>query len=366
MKNKYAKIYILFVATAAVLTGCYPKGVSTISEMESNDSEYIISEIASENEHLTIDVTLPENVPDQLPKVNVNVMEWDEDVVNDLYLFPRQNLIHSEYPCDFFTGENYQLFESTDESAYRLVYEPGRLSSAVREKFVKYGYGTLESGFGTYCFSDYYNDGVEDYLGSEAEKELIRQLVQLGLTNLANPEVYLVTAEKANEYFSLKGYDEYEKWTDDNQIFLVRYPLEYGGIKVTTDASSDLVSGGHGSYFVGSYITAIVTNNEVLSLDCQNIMSAKYDTGKTVSIVCNASHALKVAAEYYDAMSLGDSDIKLLDLSLVYVPFEQHSEKEFTLVPMWKVNAVVKNEEDIMGSFNYLFIDAEDGHIIIW
>ncbi len=370
MKSK--KNLILAAVMMFALTGCYPTGEKPHSDADGTDNSKQLSEqisgIVSGNEHLTINTSTAENTPAELPKLDVSVMEWDTQKIDEIFLQKYDNLEHSEYPCDFFTGENYQFYKSTDEKAYCLVYEPGRLSSEEREKFAVYGYGTMASALETYCFSEFFNDGdIDLFPRSEAVEKVKEQLASLGITNLSEPSIYPITADKANEYFAAEDYDEYEKWTSDDEIYILRFPIEYNGIPVTTDASFDRVAGGHGGYFVGSQITAIVSKDKILSLECEDLFSPKYSVGETVPIRCSAQEALKTAAEHYNNITLGDSDIALENPELVYVPYEQHDEKNFTLVPMWKIDASFKKaDEKLMGKNNFLFIEVENGNIVIW
>ncbi len=368
---KAKKNFILAAVMMFALTGCYPTGEKPRSDADGTDNSKLseqISSIVSENEHLTVDITPTENTPTELPKLDVSVMEWDTQKIDEVFLQQYDNLEHSEYPCDFFTNENYHLYDGTDEKAYRLVYEPGRLSSSERERFGVYGYGTMASALGTYCFSEFFDDDEIDlFPKSEAIARVKEQLASLGITNLSEPSIYPITADKANEYFAAMDYDEYEKWTNDDEIYILRFPIEYNGIPVTTDASFDMVAGGHGSYFIGSHITAIVSKDKILSLECEDLFSPKYSVGETVSIRCSAQEALKTATEHYNNITLGDSDIALENPELVYVPFEQHDEKNFTLVPMWKIDASFrKADEKLMGKCSFLFIEVENGNIVIW
>lgn len=370
------KTLSILLIMALALTGCYPTGENPqlVADNNENPEKVLeqISNIASENEHLNIDSSPLESYPQELPEINVSVMEWDTKTLDELFISRYENIEHTEYPCDFFTNENYHLYDSTDESAYRLVYEPGRLSSSKREKLAVYGYGTMAGALDTYCFSDFFDDDHIDNLSESQAVDMVRtQLVSLGMTNLSEPSIYSITADKANEYFEyhkFRGYGyEYLEWSCDDEVYIIRFPLEYDGIPLTTDASFDMVAGGHGSYFVGSRITAIVTKDEVLSLDCGNIFSPTYSIGESVAINCSAQNALKTAVEYYDSTILGNSDIEIKTPELVYVPFEQHDEKNFTLVPMWKIDASIKsNDEDIMGKYNFLFVEVENGNLVIW
>lgn len=364
---KYAKMAVLLGLCSFFSSACYPTGEQTLPV---NDDSVVkqIEDIVSGNEHLEIDVDIPE-IAIEMPKINVKVMEWNSDKLYKMFLASRPNLTYYEYPSDFFDGEIYQLYddESSDE-AYRFIVQAGFLSSQIRREFSKYGYGTMQSALDTYCFEDYFmEEGISSFSKEDAINRCAVFLKEVGITNYANPNVYAITAGKANEYWEEKNYTEYEEWTADDEIYILRFPIEYNGVPVTTTCSSSRDIGGHGGYFVGSYIDFITTEDEIIYMNCSTIFSPEYELGENVSINCSAENALKIAAEHYDSIVLGDNDIKILECELVYVPYEQYGEKNFTLIPMWRIDVSIhRGDTDIMGVCDYLFIDAQKGNIIIW
>ncbi len=367
-KYAYAKKAILLGLCTLFLSACYPTGEQSSSIGDESTVMEYIDNIESDNNHLEIDVDLPE-IANEISEINVKVMEWDNDKLNQMFLASRSNLSFYEYPSDYFSGENYQLYDDElSDEAYRFIVEAGFLSSQIRRDFSKYGYGTMRSALDTYCFEDYF---TEESISSFAKKDAIDRCVfflkEIGITNYANPNVYAITAEKANEYWKEKDYTEYEKWSTNNEIYILRFPIEYDKIPVTTVCSSSRDIGGHGGNFVGSYIDFIVDADEVLYMNCFAIFSPEYELGEKINVNCSAENALKIAVEHYDNIVLGDDDIKILGCELVYVPYEQHDEKNFTLIPMWKIDvSIYRGDADIMGVCDYLFINAETSNIIIW
>lgn len=368
MKNFFNYIALVFLTIC--LSGCYPTGEQSFENVSPEELSLSAENITAGNEHLSIFAKLPESIPDEVPKIRVSVREWDADSLKEMFIGDRDDLEHYEYPSDFFADENYHVYmsgENSDREPYWLIYEAGRLTSEIRENI--YGCGSLSSALFTYNFDDFFNDDrLELFTKADAVNRTNTLLTRLGITNCSEPYVYAITADKANKYLADQFAEaNYKKWTADDEIYILSYPLEYDGIPVTMNFSSSGEIGGHGSFFVGSYINVIVTKDKILSLSCQNILSPDYERGETVSINCNAQNALKIAAEYYDSIVLEDYDIKILNCRLVYVPFEQHDEKDFTLIPMWKIDASIdRHDSALMCACDYLFIDAQTGNIIIW
>lgn len=361
----------LAVLIAFLMTGCYPSGGELLSNEDNGAISEQIEDIVSGNENLDIDVTLAENVL-EAPEINVKVMEWDEETLKSVFLSEKGNPEYSEYPSDNFPNDLMRVYiyeENENQDAYWLVSEPGRLTAEIRES--KYGYGSLASSIYTYNFRDLFGDNdLQAFTKSDAINRANALLTELGITNYSKPNIYSITADEANKYLNQNfSNSHYESWTKENEIYILSYPLEYENIPITINFSSGGTVGGHGSFFVGSCIDVIVTKDDIFSLQCENILNPNYEKGESVSINCNAQNALKIAAEHYNGMVLEDDDIKISDCQLVYVPFEQDKkdEKCFTLIPMWKIDAVVYgNNTDLMGTCDYLFIDAQTGNIIIW
>lgn len=366
--SKLVKSIILLVSGMLFLSACYPSGGQSLLSGDDISIGEQIEDIVSSNEHLEVDAE-PKQSAVKVPKINVTVMEWDDEKLNELFLASRPDLEYYEFPSDYYTSENYKLYEDeTSDEAYWLVVQDGFLSSEIRREFSKYGYGTMQSSLGLYRFEDYFTDNsISLFSKEEAITRCTALLEEVGITNHAEPEVYAIIANKANVYWENEEYIEYEKWTADDEVYILRFPIEYNNIPVTTVCSNDREIGGHGGYFVGSYIDFIADENEIIYMDCFTIFSPEYETGENIEIKCGAENALKIAAKYYDSIVLGEKDIKISGCELVYVPYEQHDEKNFTLIPMWRIDACVYNEgTDLMGLCDYLFIDVQTGNIIIW
>ncbi len=362
MKKFYCSVAAIILA--GMLSGCFPSGETPISDKDIKDVSPEISDMVSEN------ILPSENIPFEVPKINVKVMEWDTAVLNEMFLKEKDYLNHYEYPSDDFSNANYHAYMDERDSgdAYWLVYDQGRLTSEVRAKLNQYGYGTLMSSLETFDFGGYFDDeSIEPFSISDAVDRASTVLKKLGVANLAEPNVYALTADKANKFLQAEYGDEYKKWTADDEIYILEYSQEYEGIPVTANFAAGGESGGHGSFFIGSRVAVVITKNEVLSINGKNLLSSEYSIGENVSLNCNSQKAIKIAAEYYNNLAFPGVDIKITDCKLVYVPFEQINEKEFTLIPMWMATAVLNyNDGRLINPCDYLFIDAQTGEIPIW
>lgn len=360
---KSIKKIILFVSCSLLLTSCYPSGDQLLSTEDNSVLSEEIENIVSDNEHFEIEVQLPE-YPTELPEINVKVMDWDEDKLKEIFLAERTNLEYDEAPSDFFSNDKLCIYKQGTE--YWLVYEPGRLTAEDRAS--PYGYGTMGGVLSLYRFEDFFTEDNINLLPKEdAINSCISLLEKIGITNYFEPKVYAITADKANEYWKENDYDQYKTWTADDEIYLMRFAIGYNDIPITINEPDVGSATGHGGYYVGSNIDFIVTKDKVFSLKSDNLFSPEYELGETVKINCSAENALKIAAEHYGGISLGEQNIKITSCELVYVPYEQHDEKNFTLIPMWEIDAgQYREDKSIMGIRNSLFIDAQTGKVIVW
>lgn len=370
---KTAKLLILFASCSLLFTACFPSGGQNLS----NEDNALISEeiesIVSNNEHLNAEVTLPAETVTELPKINVKIMEWNEEQHKNIFLSGKENLVHEEHTCEPFPDEKQHVFHTGEgaegDAGYAFGYEPGELSMQNYGSGV-FGYGTLRTFLGHAHLEDIFTDNSISLLSKDDAIERCTDILKaVGITNYSEPTVYAVTVDKANAFWKEELYtdaEQYKAWSSaDEEVYIMRFPLKYGDIKVATSGANYWATYGPVGYFVGSRVDFVVTKDGIHSLDARKIFSPEYETGDTVKINCSAENALKIAAEQYDSKSIDGLKYKIFDCNLVYVAHDQ-DEKNFTLVPMWEIEAAYYRGDDTIGTYDNLFIDAENGNIIIW
>lgn len=375
---KPKKLLILFSSCSLLLAACYPSGEQLLSTEDNAAISEQIENIVSNNEHLEIDVPSVENIS-EIPKINVKIMEWNEDKLKNIFLSGKDDLEYDERNSEPFPDEKTHFYfeKDAEEDKYCLRYEPGNLLSENRRSSA-FGYGTLSTFLGYAHLEDVFTDGDIGLLSKDdAIKRCTDILSSVGITNYSEPKVYAVTVDKANKFWIDEGYDEleslkessssYKGWTSaEDEVYLMRFPLKFGDINAAAIATNSWFTYGPVGYFVGSYVDFVVTKDEIHSLEANNIFFPEYEIGDTVKINCTSENALKIAAEHYDSKSINGVKYKIFDCNLVYVPHDRYDEKNFTLVPMWEVEAAYYSDDDVLGVRDDLFIDAETGNIIIW
>lgn len=372
--RKLIKLGCFAAACSMLLTACYPSGGEKLSTEDNNAISGQIENIVSNNEHLDMEIKAPtaEDIS-ELPKINVKILEWDEDQLKNVFLSDKENLVHEEHICETFPDEKQHVYYTKEDSegdeGYAFRYEPGELNSS-RSGSGAFGYGTLRTYLGYAHLEDIFTDGRISVLSKDdAIKRCADILKAIGITNYSDPTVYAVTVDKANMFWEEQlrtDAEQYKAWSSaEDEVYIMRFPLKYSDINATQSTQSSRAIYGPVGYFVGSYVDFVVTKDGIHSLDARNIFSPEYETGDTVKINCTAENALKIAAKQYDSKSIDGLNYKIYDCSLVYVPHDQN-DKNFTLVPMWEIKAAYYRDDDTIGIYDNLFIDAETGNIIIW
>ncbi|MCM1061634.1 MAG: hypothetical protein NC452_15300 [Eubacterium sp.] len=369
---KIKKTLVLFAFCSLLFTSCYPSGGELLSTEDNAAISNQIENIVSNNEDIDVAVTLPAEPVAELPKINVKIMEWDEDKIKNIFLSGKENLSHEEHDSSVFPNEKFNLYTEANAEGekYRLLYEPRRLKSEIRRNSV-FGYGTLKTFLGYAHLGDVFTDERISLLSKEDAIERCTDILKsVGITNYSEPYVYAVTADKANKFWKDEQYDEYEEFkpwsSQEDEVYLIRFSIKYGDIDVTATLPNSWLTYGYVGNFVGSYADFVVTKDEIHTFEAYNIFSPEYEIEDTVKINCSAENALKIAAEHYDSMSINGVKYKIFNCNLVYVPNEQYDGKNFTLVPMWEVEAAYYRDDDTIGIYDNLYIDAEAGNIIIW
>ncbi len=375
MKKFFISI-LLVVSVAAIMlfSGCYPTEGRSLSNVGTGEFSQMVDKINSDNEHLDVEVTLPTEAVTELPKINVKIMEWDEDQIKNVILSGKENLVHEEHNYEPFPNEKLHVYYTEEDAEgderYLIRYESGHLLSDLISGSEVFGYGTLGTYLGYSHLEDIFSDDSISLLSkADAIKRCTDILKAVGITNYSDPTVYAVTVDKANRFWEEEqrtDLEEYKAWSSaEEEVYIMRFPLKYGDINTATSGPNYYAIYGPVGRFVGSYVDFVVTKDGIHSLEASNIFSPEYETGDTVKINCSAENALKIAAEQYDSKSINGSNYKIFDCRLVYVPRDQN-EKNFTLVPMWEIEAAYYIGDDTIGTYDNLFIDAETGNIIIW
>lgn len=370
MKKFYYSLVIIL--SACVIFGCIPLGAALMPNAAPEEIPLEVENTVSETEYFSAEEpseTLPENESKEselsetdvtlIPKINVKVTDWDSEKLESIFLAGKTDIEYTEYPSD--VSEYAKRYRYEEGETYWLVYEPGDLT--FNDLRNTYGQRTMQSSIKLYRFEEYLTeDSIEGLSKEDAIKQCTDILDELGITNYAEPRVYAMSAEKANRYwFDIEDYMDWdwEEWGADEECYYLTFPIEYNGILVNDKTPST-----GGIKYDNSYIDFIVSKEKVLNVSGMGIFSPEYESGEEVQVNCSADNAMKIAAKHLDGIDLMSTEFVITDCELVYVPSEKLSDKEISLVPMWRINVSEKYGDDIMGVRDCLLIDVQTGAVV--
>lgn len=350
MKNTISKISVML--SAVMLTGCFPTGEVVIPDGGLGMDELLA--MAEGVENLSLDLTLPADYPDEVPQVTVKVREWDNDRLREIFIDGKNIIEQYEYESDLFPEETYYVYYTDD--GYVCGFEPGHVFLRHNEKN-NAGYDLFTSMFYYYHCEDMLTaDSLDGFPLSDATGRVNELLDNIGISNYSEPYVYAVSAEKANMWLEKEAHKQKELWGEDtevktwgeeNEAYILRYPLQYGYIPVETDTVTVKVN----YAYLDTYIEAIVTRDDIISLDCRGIYSEEYETGPVVSINWSPTDALSRLITDLSKAVITDP-LTFYDCRFVYAPTGIQDDGSVILSPVWHFEYAKETE-----------ISAEDGGI---
>lgn len=342
----------------------------------------------------------PEAVVTQVPAIKVKVKKWDEEKLKALFISPEDSFEYTERPAQMFNEGRRCLYDGvkgTDKEEFWLGYETGNLTAEYQSNMK--GHLHLASALKVYDYGDYFGDKDLSLFTREDAKNMVSPiLAQLGITNAGEPEIHAFTAENANEYLAKDGYGAkgdleftYPTWSKEDEMYILTYPLVYDGLPLTTESLSKGELDGKFIPYSGSYIEAVVTKDKILSIRGFNVFSSDYEKGESVTVKCDYESALEKGKDYYKNYTeefnntgyMGTYDYQIESCQLVYTPYfdddeyaELYTEKEglaitedyeFTLIPVWKVDATLGHSENYLSyqrKNECIFINAQTGEVM--
>lgn len=331
MKKRFA-IYELSLIIALLLGGCYPTGQNSVSKTESSDRSQSSQQEIQISDNFIFDMELPSDIPSETPAIKLTQKIWNKEDIKQLFLSNKQIEEEEEHDIVLFPGEKFYRWKTEDQLA--IVVEPGRfLYSDYAELNGEYHYGTViayandDSSLIDDCFAT--NEELSAFSREDAEKRMEEMFGKLGIANFGNPRVIAVHCDLANKLLpKMEGEPdknstpfEYTPWTENEEIYILRYPLVYENKELAmsciTYPYSDKSSG---SATRNPGIIAAVSKDKILLADAITIFSENYETLENMPVNCDANQALGKLKEYLS--NLVDNDLtKYYSCKPVYIPY---------------------------------------------
>ncbi len=324
----------LLMTMMIFFTGCFPTGENfAVSDDRMPDN--IFSD-AEKIDNFSLSLTLPRDRSSELNQITASAMRWNKDTVLGAFQGDKTVTSEKEYSSDRYPQEKRTVIMFDDDSY--VSYEAERLNYNNKKANDEYSYQIFFSNLEIFYENrDYsYVSELEGFSKANAVKRVRELAEKLGITHLAEPIVYGLTAEEANKYFLAEkqfynsGDYEYTEWERADEVYFITFPLLYNGIPSEINA----VSVPESSYD-GSYVKAIVTQNSITYLSCEGITMPDYAVGKSVKVNFSAEDILSKIVSAYSQIVLSDN-VDFYDCELTYAPIEKLSNGESILAPVWR------------------------------
>lgn len=366
--SKLFKALLILIGLSLVLTGCYPTGeqnvntdIDTYSEKPvSSSCETQIDNISTssvqvasepnakyESEQYTVDLNFPANVPSQASEIELKPRYWDNNKLREIFIGDKEITSETDYKSDGFPDEKRYVVYFGENM--RLTYEPMNISLECQDEI-----SSVQSAIAG-RIDGRWNDGLSNKeLKSFSKSDALAQVQhiiidKLEITNIGEPVIHSVTAQKGNELMSERNYVDKEgneytppKLNDEDEFYFITYPIVYNDIELSQHLkmNADIKK----SHFP-SCIKAVVTKNGIVDLECSRIYEAEFEAKENVLINCGAEDALNVLNKHYTE-TFQMLHTTLRDCKLVYITSDVSDGQCRVLTPIWQFSGYEITEEE--------------------
>lgn len=367
----FKKIIVLLTTFLCTLqlSACYPNGEKPVTEGNVNtiamNSEVSEENVIVTNEMLIINVDLAEveRYDGEYALFTAKLKLWDDGVMQNLFTDGKTVIEKSEYEADLTSGAMHKNYSM--ENSWNLSYENGR----VTYRNIDMNSGRLYSYFASAAFWQEHNMVLDETFGqnelnfmtkSEAQKIVDNIVTSLETNDIEIMGIYSmdasdVNAISENENTILRDGSAFEKWTVDDEAYIVIYKFKNDGINIA-EYGVNFQSRG----FDGSYIMGIVNKDGIVDLNMQMVYD-DVSTGEKVKI-CSAGTALNALISKYENIVLKNV-IEVSDCRLNYVVVNKDENNGiYTFSPVWTFTL-----RETIGSTDWYsveLVDALTGQIL--
>lgn len=328
------KRWFMFLAITTILTilltGCYPTGEKDIHLAEgSGDAQSLVGAVSEKVGDVDFSYEISPDYPTQLPKIRLKRKNFDEDLCKSILLRDKTIAPNAERP-DW-------LIETTDGSllqfSYGFTFFDGRVDDN-RSNFV-----TIPGYFDNFCNSS--DEQLKSFPSGDAIERVNKLLGDLGIENYGKPCIIPVSPEMGNDILNERGVlttnkdqsrDDYDLWTDDDGIYILKYRLNFNGTDV---CSGDMKTLGTARVIPGAEITAYVNKDLIFYLDVTSLYEAVSSNEGTVDLKFGTGYASDALIEHYSKISSVKYPTYFTECRLEYVPVETVDNNEIIFASAW-------------------------------
>lgn len=389
MKKAFSTTAII-VLLAMLLTGCYPtgqapidnSGQSTELDNSAQSTDFQSSPIQISDKFI-LDLSMPDNIPDEFPTVKLTLKTWDKEEIERLFLSGKEFTQANENDEKFYAGEKFYYWTTTDGIAVSMG--PGKFSyNDYSELDGKYKYGSVYGFTKEDCalIDDCYatNGELAAFSSADADKRAREMINKLGITNLGKPSIISVRAEFANLVLSYvkdnsdKYGEEFEAtpWTENEEIYILRYPQVFENTALSMAGTTYFYTDDNGGFALkDTGAIAVVSKEKVLSLTMLTVFSEDYEVVENTPVNCNPDKAVNNLKEYLSNL-VPTLTTKYYRCQPVYIAYSGTSDNmTVNCKPAWEFAGYssheLDNETSELSSFlyrsqKYEYIWADTGH----
>ena len=360
---KSLKKFFILMGLSLVLTGCYPTGdadidlssekpVGSSSKAQignvSTSSAQAPSEPSAkyESEQFYVDLNFPTDVPLQASEIELKPRYWDNDKLREVFIGDKEITSETDYQSDGFPDE--KRFVVYFGNNMRLIYEPMNISCECQDD-ISSVQSSIASSIDAKWTDSFPNEELRSFSKSDALARVQNIIDKLEITNVGEPVICSVTAEKGNELISRKTSidkdgNEYilPKLNDEDEFYFITFPLVYNNIELSQHLrmNADLKKS-----HTPSYIKAVVTKNAIAEFTCSRIYASEFKAGEIISINCGAKDAVNALIKHYtDTFQM--SSATLLGCKLVYITKDVLDGQCRVFTPVWQFSGYEITEDE--------------------
>lgn len=372
LKQKIFSLIFLALFSTVVLSGCYPTGnrlpVKNGSSDQLTGSDPIIKDdtkIEVERGELRANIyNLPTDYPSEIPVIDLSFREWDIKELERLFIGNNTITEYYEFESDLSPNITRYVYivDDGDGNDFWLVYEPGRFEIDDRTDHAD-EVSSLMSVCDYLCMDKVFNDGdLAAFPKSDAVERVNKVLEDVGLTNVSEPEIWSVTAEKANELFAKYFGEDAPFWTEKDEVYILSYSLLYNNIPIITEEKA--IPALRNKSFRGSKVTAIVSKNRILSFRCSKIFSEDQSSDSKVSVNYSPAEAFETLIPVYENIKLGYT-LDFYKCKLVYMAVNRKDRLNYSFAPAWQFDYSYEDSLDGTITQNFELVSADKGIRIV-
>ena len=372
MRTKQVKAAAAVLLSVTLLSGCYPTGEQdprsdivneeiTASNTENTSSGQSIGDTSDENsprQNISYDLTLPQNTPSTVSQIRLQVRKWKENEIESLFLDGKTVVDQYTYEPDFFHDDLCYVYRTSDD--WQVIRAPGQFTAdnlAVKDD--NFHYAAVYPSFTKVCMAN--DEELSAFSRDDAVKRVNEILDKLDIS-YGDPYMIPVKADVANEFLKAdeERYDDfsYTPWGEDNEIYILIYPLIYEGIELTMAEMKILGANDYGS---GASIEAVVSKNDILSIRGKTIFQAEYETEEQIPVKYDAEYSLNKIKEFY-APQIISEETRFNNCKLVYVPIRKESEEYLSFAPAWEFYGEADSQYSLTKMPISQFVYAHNGN----